>query len=181
MAETKKFALETLQEEKKKESEKIEYTFHPQINPISKKIMEEQDQDALSRTYNWHNQKVEKINQLADESREKEENELKQATQQLNFKNDNIFAVSKVKQFVDGYKNESVTHSFKKQYKEGQSDTRGLTPSNQRSQTYNLGKSVDRSPIRSGQKDQQPSYVNQIQEVPNRAEIIARKLENEVH
>jgi hypothetical protein len=180
MAETKKFALETLQEEKRREAEKVEYTFHPQINPISKKIMEEQDQDALSRTYNWHNQKVEKINQMIDASKEKEEDELKQATQNLSFKNETVFAVSKVKQFVDSYKNESMTHSFKQQCKDGQSEGRGYTPTKQQSHTQNIGKSADRSPMRSSQKNDQQNYVNQIQEAPNRAEIIAKKLENEV-
>ena len=180
MGETKKIALEALQEEKRKEAEKIDYPFHPQINPVSKKIMEDQDQDALQRTYNWHNQKVEKISQLAEESRDKEENEVKQATQQINFKNDNVFAVSKVKQFVDSYKNESITHSFKKQYQEGKSETRRLTPSKELDYEFYWNKSIGRFPAKPEQKNAVPSYSNTVQDVPNRAEIIAKKLENEV-
>jgi len=181
MGETRQNALKQLTEEKRQVEAKIEYPFHPEINHISKKIMEKQDEDPLSRTYNWHSQKLEKINQMAELLKEKEEENFKTQTAPLNCVNPNVFAVSKVKQFVDSYRNESFTHSFKKNY-QGQVETRGLSPVHQRS--HNTGptsKSLGKKPIVSANTENLMNYINLVQKDPNaKANIISKKLEFEV-
>jgi hypothetical protein len=166
-------------EEKQKEQGNIVFTFHPTINPISQKIMEKAEEDALSRTYNWQTQRDDKIKDLAEQKREEEEQELKNQTQKLNFTNSNVFAVSKVKQFVESYRNESYTQSFKKDYKTGQ--TQALSPVHQRVYaTGPVSNSLEKKPIQA-QKEPLMNFINLIQkDAHTRAEVISAKLLYEV-
>jgi hypothetical protein len=183
MAETKRTALMQLQEEKKRQEETTTFRFQPEINPISKKIMEHQEEDAIQRSQNWQTQKLDKITQLIEESKEKEHEDLKSSTQKLNYTNDNIFAVSKVKQYIDNYKNESFTHSFKRDYKGGQGTSRGYTPvQNKQNQESYLTKSVDKKNFLENNKPTVLSFVNLIKKDENaKANIISEKLNFEVH
>ncbi len=125
--------------------------------------MEHQEENAISRTYNWQQQKIDKISALAEEANEKEAEDLKNITAKLNYVNPNIFAVSKVKQFVESYKDESLTHSFKRDYKEGVAPTRDMTPVHQRNyKTDKPSSTLERKPIVADKKNDFVSFFNLI-------------------
>ncbi len=172
-----------LQEEKRKLEETTTFRFQPEINLISKKIMENQEEDAIARSQNWQTQKLDKLSQMIEESKEKEEEHFKTSTQKLPFKNENIFAVSKVKQFIDNYKNESFTHSFKNDYRGGQGPKRGLTPvPDRQNQTSYLPKSADKRMVIENNKPTVMNFINLIKKDDNtKANIISEKLSYEVY
>lgn len=136
------------------------YPYHPELAPKTKKLMESKEADPLIRTYNWNSSKLEKIHALSENKKEKEEKDLKLQTAKLNYVNKKVFAVSKVKLFVDSLKNESYTHSFKRDYKDP-ATARALTPNMERRyKTGPLNGSVERRPISAPKKEPLIDFIN---------------------
>lgn len=88
------------------------YSFQPQILKKSKKIMSARE-PHIDRTYNWLNNKQQKIqNQTMIFEEEKQNQEFQNSLPIKNNGRNKVFAVSKVKLFIEHPKNFNLSKSF---------------------------------------------------------------------
>ena len=162
LSKTRQEARQAQEEQKKKTEEEVLYSFQPEINSRSKKIMANNEESYLDRTYNWNDKREEKRVERVEAKQEEAEKDVKTATAQLSFVNDKVFAVSRVKVFVEGYKNLNATNSFKRDaYHTHQ--TRNLTPTaNKLEYTSRLNKSQEVRPIMTAKKEVLINFLNLI-------------------
>ena len=103
----RKKAREDIIKAKESESEKITYSFKPEIDKTSERIMKNSKEELISRNLNWLHAKEEKINkQKSLQKKHEEEKETQIMNTTLDLPKANIQVNSRVKEYLEtsGYK-----------------------------------------------------------------------------
>lgn len=99
---TRRQVMQILQENsEEKDIIQSKFSFKPEINPNSERMVERFESDVVDRVYNWHDQKQERLKKLSEGLKRTEDDELSQKTEKYRFINSNLQVESKVRLFVE--------------------------------------------------------------------------------